>query len=82
MRYYTRLECGCLVSCGGGGGLLSICGYYDEESDCQIASPECKVAEYMKEHEMCGGCCKICDPQGYAKEKEYWDKHPEPNEES
>jgi hypothetical protein len=80
-RYYTQLECGCLISCDGGGGLISVCGTFDEESGCQIPSPECKVDEYLKEHKMCGGCCKICDPQGYATEKIYWDKyykeHPE-----
>lgn len=66
-RYYTFLECGCLVSCDGGGGLMP----------CEKEFPECKLEEYMKKHIMIGGCCKECDPEGYKKEKEYWDKHPE-----
>lgn len=72
-RYYTQLECGCLISCDGGGGLIPVCHGFNEKI--------CKVPEYQKEHEMCGGCCKICDPEGYKREKEYWDKyykdHPE-----
>jgi len=76
-RYYTQLECGCLISCDGGGGLIPVCHGLNQRI--------CKVNEYMKEHEMCGGCCKVCDPQGYAKEKIYWDnyykEHPEEKEE-
>jgi hypothetical protein len=74
------LECGCLISCDGGGGLIQGCGALDAEGYF-IPSKECKVPKYLKEHEMIGGCCKICDPQGYAKEKKYWDEHPAGNEE-
>lgn len=60
-RSYEQLECGCLVSCDGGGGLIPGC---DE-------GPNCKVTEYMKEHEMFGGCCRKCDPEGYKRELQY-----------
>ena len=55
-RFYTELECGCLISCDGGGGLMPC-----DNSDC-------KADEYLKEHEMVDGYCKICHPW-YFKEK-------------
>ena len=69
-RYYTQLECGCLISCDGSGGLISSCSAFDKE---------CKVDEYLKEHVMEGGCCKICNPQGYKEAVEYYKSHPELN---
>jgi len=51
-RTYTQLSCGCLISCDGGGGLIPGC---DEGKDC-------KVIEYMNEHIMFMGECKVCNP--------------------
>lgn len=54
-RYYEQLECGCLVSCNySGGGLIPGCDGKD-----------CKVQEYMKEHDIKYGYCKICNPEEY-----------------
>lgn len=59
-RYYKQLECGCLVSCDGGGGLIPCC--YGK------INPDCKVQEYFDEHsDWCGGYCKICHPFKYKK---------------
>ena len=47
-RTYGSLECGCFVSCDGGGGLLT---------DCE--SKNCKFEEYSNKHwpcKMCGEC--------------------------
>jgi len=53
-RIYDILECGCMISCDGGGGLISGC---DEDKNC-------KVQEYMDEHKFCPDCnqCLICFP--------------------
>lgn len=56
MRYYTQLECGCLVSCDGGGGLIP---------GCTGSGKLCKVSEYIKEHEMLYGICKKCSSEQY-----------------
>lgn len=61
-RSYEQLECGCLVSCDGGGGLMP--GHKDDEK-------VCKVNKYFKEHEIFGGCCRKCDPEGYKRELQY-----------
>jgi len=52
-RTYIQLECGCLISCDGGGGLIPC--DYDE-------NPNCKSREYMDEHKSCSECgeCVIC----------------------
>jgi hypothetical protein len=57
-RYYTQLECGCLVSCDGGGGLIP---------HCEDGNPKCKVTEYFSEHEMLYAVCKKCQPDEYKK---------------
>jgi hypothetical protein len=51
-RLYTPLECGCLISCDGGGGLIP------------CDNPDCKAREYMDEHQACKHCgeCKVCYP--------------------
>lgn len=53
-RTYQQLECGCLVSCDSGGGLIP-CEYED-------TNPNCKSREYIKEHKTCEKCgeCTIC----------------------
>jgi len=56
MRYYNQLECGCLISCDGAGGLIP---------GCTGTGKVCKVSEYMKEHEMLYDVCKKCNPEGY-----------------
>jgi len=53
-RYYEQLECGCLISCDGGGGLMPLCD-----------GKNCKVREYMKLHDIKYGYCKTCQPQEY-----------------
>lgn len=55
-RCYGQLECGCLISCDGGGGLIPSCSYRDTK---------CKVDEYMKEHNIKYGWCPICHPIAY-----------------
>ena len=55
-REYIQLECGCLVSCDGGGGLIQGC---DEGKNC-------KVPEYLKKHDMKFGWCPICHPIQYG----------------
>ena len=53
-RLYTELECGCLVSCDGGGGLV---GY------CEGKGPVlCQFDEWCNEHQMCEECgrCLKC----------------------
>jgi len=51
-RYYEQLECGCLISCDGSGGLIPVCSDNDTN---------CKVKEYNKKHNIwCGGYCKLC----------------------
>ena len=58
-RDYTMLECGCLISCDGGGGLIDGC-----------SGKNCKVKEYMKKHNIwCGGYCKICHPYEFNEVK-------------
>ena len=61
-RFYTELKCGCLISCDGGGGLIP-CSY-------ECNNPNCKADEYVEEHEMVGGYCKVCHPNEYKKETE------------
>jgi hypothetical protein len=61
-RSYEQLECGCLVSCDGGGGLIP--GHEDGKK-------ECKADEYFNEHKMFGGACMKCDPEGYKRELQY-----------
>lgn len=56
-REYDKLECGCLISCDGGGSLIP-CSFDD-------SNPDCKVKEYMNEHKFCGGYCKVCYPTEY-----------------
>jgi len=53
-RVYSVLECGCHVSCDGGGGLIP-CTYED-------ANPDCKFEEWNKLHRTCPLCCEcsIC----------------------
>jgi hypothetical protein len=58
-RYYTQLECGCLVSCDGSGGLIS---------SCKDGDLKCKVHEYFEEHEMLRAICIKCQPEEYKKE--------------
>ena len=58
-RIYTLLECGCLISCDGGGGLIPVC----RDDD-----PNCKVQEYLDKHsDWCDGYCRICHPYDYSK---------------
>lgn len=54
-RLYHELECGCLVSCDGGGGLIP-CDFLGDEN------PDCKVDDWLKEHQRCDVCdeCLIC----------------------
>jgi len=49
-RSYTQLECGCLISCDGGGGRMS------------CDSENCKAKEYMNDHKRCRVCgeCMTC----------------------
>src|SRR3990167_3757201 len=51
-RTYGSLECGCFVSCDGGGAILFSC-----------ERTYCKFKEYMNRHESCGICsrCLICE---------------------
>lgn len=69
-RIYTKLECGCLVSCDGGGGLIPGCVEMDTEGYL-VESLNCKVSEYFKEHKMNYGVCKKCSPDEYRKEVLY-----------
>ena len=72
-RSYTQLECGCLISCDGGGGLMPSCGRYNEKEGIWIEDKNCKVSEYQKEHsEWYGGYCRTCHPCEYQKAKEYY----------
>jgi len=57
-RLYTQLKCGCLISCDGGGGLIS----------CDNIPDDCDAWKYVEEHKMVGGYCKICHPNEYKKE--------------
>jgi len=68
-RDYTTLDCGCLISCDGGGGLIPACSGLLERS------PNCKVDEYMKKHNIwCGGYCKICHPYEFNEAKKKGEK--------
>ena len=51
-RLYTALECGCLISCNGGGGLMS------------CDTDNCVASEYMEQHKSCEHCgeCMTCNP--------------------
>ena len=74
-RYYIQLECGCLVSCDGGGGLIPECGTFDEKLGNFIPSPNCKVPEYLKEHKFVQGYCVICETTAMKEEvKKYGTK--------
>jgi hypothetical protein len=66
-RSYTVLECGCLISCDGGGGLVPVCGGFNEEG-VWIKSKNCKVKEYLKKHKSDGYYCPICHPDEYKEE--------------
>ena len=57
-RIYDRLECGCYISCDGGGGLAPCA--YDE------SSPNCKAKEHIDKHKRCEVCgeCLICYDHG------------------
>jgi len=59
-RIFSDLECGCLISCDGGGGLMP------------CDSENCKAQEYIEEHKMLGGHCRICHPEEYQKELKYY----------
>ena len=56
-RQYTKLECGCLVSCDDGGGLIP-CTY-------KIDNPNCCFEAYMEKHVMLYGYCKVCHPNEF-----------------
>jgi len=60
-EFWTPLECGCLVSCEGGGGLF---GCDDEQ--------KCKFKEYADRHRPCTICreCIICFDHTRCKEVE------------
>ena len=54
-REYIKLECGCLISCDGGGGIVPVCSGLLERD------PNCKIDEYIDKHNVwCGGYCKKC----------------------
>lgn len=59
-RYYFTLECGCMVSCDGGGGLYP-CGHHWDNPR-KSGDP---LDTYYKEHIFCAGYCKVCNPQEY-----------------
>ena len=51
-RLYTALECGCLISCNGGGGLMP------------CDTDGCVASEYIEQHKPCEYCgeCMTCNP--------------------
>jgi len=55
-RTYDTLECGCCISCDGGGGLVP----------CFGADSDCKAGEYIDEHKCCDVCgnCLVCFDHG------------------
>lgn len=55
-RIYTQLECGCLISCDNGGGLIPCENYI-----------VCQSFRYIKEHKSCNFCgdCIICYSHSY-----------------
>lgn len=57
-RDYVELECGCLVSCDGGGGLIPYGCDQDED---------CKFDEWSTQHPLCRWCgyCLACNPSAH-----------------
>jgi len=53
-RIYEQLECGCLISCDGSGGLIPGCD-----------GKNCKVEDYFKLHNIKYGWCPVCHPEEY-----------------
>ena len=69
-RSYIELECHCLISCDGGGGLIPVCGDYNDEG-IWFESKDCKVKEYLKKHKHPNTYfCPICHSDEYKKEME------------
>ena len=68
-RIYILLECGCLISCDGGGGLIPVCHKFDKKTSSLIPSKNCKVKEYLKKHKFKNGCCQICHKKGRRNSK-------------
>jgi len=62
-RSYIQLECGCLISCDGGGGLMP------------CDSKECKALEYTTKHKLCQKCgeCIVCFPDHKQSHGKTWD---------
>ena len=59
-RYYDKLECGCLISCDGGGGYISGCD-----------GKNCKADDYfLKHNDWENGECKTCYPPEKKTESE------------
>ena len=58
-RVYIELECGCLVSCDGGGGLIPC--------DFDGINPDCKFGEWLEKHPFCDWCgeCLTCHPNDH-----------------
>lgn len=57
-REYTRLSCGCMVSCDSGGGLLGKCD-----------SNNCQFGIWLTRHQLCETCneCLNCaDHSGHS----------------
>jgi len=53
-RAFEELDCGCFISCEGGGGLIP----------CGKPESECKAGEYLRRHrkcEYCGECLVCCE---------------------
>src|SRR3972149_2174375 len=59
-REYTKLSCGCLVSCNGGGGLLGTC----HRDNCQFTI-------WVQKHRLCHTCdeCLLCSNHDEHSEK-------------
>jgi len=52
-RTFEELDCGCFISCEGGGGLIP----------CGKPESECKAGKYMNGHARCKKCglCRSCE---------------------
>ncbi len=64
-RIYDTLDCGCLISCDGGGGLYPCNTHWDrfpKEGD--------PLYKYFRQHKMLEGYCRICHPNDYKITKE------------